>query len=96
MTMKNTTTTSDRLQLNELDCYTNENNSSRTFKLLSVLQKLWQGWVIEVKSSNDPKVWQTIDRSGTTWWHAYHPATGQSATRESETEILEWIDSGRN
>jgi hypothetical protein len=51
---------------------------------------------MEVRSGNDPKIWQTIDGSGTTWWHAYHPATRQSATRESETEILEWIDSGRN
>lgn len=90
--MKNTTIASNKLQLNVLGCYQFENNQGKESKLLLALRRVWQEWVIEIRTSRDPRIWQTIDQVGSTWWHAYNPATGRSATRESETEILEWID----
>jgi hypothetical protein len=88
--MKNTA--SRKLQLYILDYYQPENNQDKEFKLFLVLQKIWQNWVAAFRTSNDLQIWQTIDRLGNTWWHAYNPVTGCFATRESETQLLEWIE----
>ncbi|UBF24765.1 hypothetical protein K9N68_24310 [Kovacikia minuta CCNUW1] len=61
-------------------------------QLFSPLARLWQRLLVEMTRSNVPRVWQTTDQGGNVWWHAYNPATGCAATRESEIEILEWID----
>lgn len=89
--MKNTTTASNKLQLNILSCYQSENNQGTESKLLLLLRRAWQEWITEL-IVNDSRIWQTVDWAGNTWWHAYNSVTGRSATRESETEILEWID----
>jgi hypothetical protein len=90
--MKNTTIASNKLQLDVLGCYQPKSNQGTESKSLLALRRVWQESVTELKTSNNPRIWQTIDQLGNTWWHAYNPATGRSATRESETEILEWIE----
>ena len=90
--MRNTTCASNELPLNALDGCWSKHRQSKESRLLFPLRRVWQWWIAELNASNDPKIWQTIDRLGNTWWHVYHPVTGCSATRESETEILEWID----
>jgi len=80
------------LQLHSLNCHQPECSQGKETKLLLALERVWQRWVIGLKTSNDPKIWQTVDRLGNTWWHAYNPSIGCSATRESATEILEWIE----
>ncbi len=93
--MKNTTITSNKLQLNIQECY-QPNNQGKKFKFLLALRRVWHSWVTELKVSNDPKIWSTIDGLGNTWWHAYNTVVGCSANRESEAEILEWIERGCN
>jgi predicted RNase H-like HicB family nuclease len=90
--MKNTTTASNTLQRHILNCYQLEYSQGKEVKLFLLLRQAWQNWIAELKTNNDPKIWRTIDRLDNIWWHAYNPVTGCSATRESETEILEWID----
>jgi hypothetical protein len=41
---------------------------------------------------SEVQIWQTTDRWGNTWWHVRDSA-GRTATRDSEAEILKWIDS---
>jgi hypothetical protein len=60
--------------------------------LFSAFRRIWQNWLTELRRNTEPHLWQTSDPWGNTWWHAYHPATGNTATRESEVEILLWID----
>ncbi len=46
-------------------------------------------------NSNDvkePDIWQTLDRHGNLWWHAYDPATGKTSYLSSEEEVLMWLD----
>jgi hypothetical protein len=83
-------------QLIVLDYYQYQPQQIRASSSRSVFWRIWQGWLTELNAGADPKVWQTIDRLGNVWWHAYHPIRGCSTTRESETEILEWIDSARH
>ncbi|MEO0489363.1 MAG: hypothetical protein AAFZ49_07365 [Cyanobacteria bacterium J06659_2] len=90
--MRNTTTANHQLPLNASDDYWPKPHQRQEFRLILALRSVWQLWVTELNASHDPKIWQTIDRLGNTWWYAYHPVTGRSATRESKTEILEWID----
>lgn len=42
--------------------------------------------------TNEPDIWQTMDRHGNLWWHAYDPATGQTSYLSSEEEVLMWLD----
>lgn len=90
--MRDRTPVSDQLRLNLLNCYWHENKQVKESNLRSALRRVWQWWLIRLRVSNEPQIWQTLDPWGNTWWHAYNPATGRSATRESETEILAWIE----
>ncbi|HEY9621406.1 MAG TPA: hypothetical protein V6C78_13605 [Crinalium sp.] len=73
-------------------CHRNQHDQPVSFGL--AVYRLWEKWLVDFRRSNTPKIWHTSDRLGNRWWHAYNPATGCSATRESELEILEWIDQG--
>jgi hypothetical protein len=72
--------------------YCHQHDQIKASKLRSIFRRIWQWWLMELRTSSDPKIWQTVDPDGNTWWHAYNPATGYVATRESEIEILAWID----
>lgn len=52
---------------------------------------VWHALVIS-ESSNEPDIWQTLDRHGNVWWHAYDPMTGQTSYLSSEAEVLMWLD----
>ncbi len=52
---------------------------------------VWQAIGISEKS-NEPDIWQTRDRYGNVWWHAYDPVTGQTSYLSSEEEVLMWLD----
>jgi hypothetical protein len=43
-------------------------------------------------SSNELQVWQTTDRAGKTYWHAYDPVTNAAAVYQSESEMVAWIE----
>jgi len=92
--MKNITVEVNKLQTSGLSGNQFKSYQGKKFSLRLLLGRIWQQWIAEFNASNDPKIWRTIDRLGNSWWHAYNPITGCSATRESETEILECIDRG--
>lgn len=57
-----------------------------------IYNRIWTPLLLLFQCRDELKIWQTSDSLGNTWWHAYNPTTGRSATRESEVEILAWID----
>lgn len=72
-----------------------QHQQTQAAKLVAAWRQFWQRRLGTLKTSTDPTVWQTIDSCGTVWWHAYHPLTSCRATRESELEILAWIEQGQ-
>lgn len=44
------------------------------------------------ENTSEPDIWQTMDRHGNLWWHAYDPTTGQTTYLSSEEEVLMWLD----
>ena len=60
--------------------------------LLSRLKVIWQ-WMVQVfVGSNELRTWQTYDRYGNNWWHAYDPVTGRYTSVDSEAELRVWIE----
>lgn len=59
---------------------------------LSKLNKIWQYLIAVLTKQNELQVKQKSDRFGNTWWNAYDPATGESVSFGSETEMLIWIE----
>jgi hypothetical protein len=55
------------------------------------LGQVWRSLAI-FGGSSEPNIWQTMDRHGNLWWHAYDPATGQTSYLSSEEEVLIWLD----
>lgn len=89
--MRDRTPVSDRQRLHLFNCYWHEHKQVKS-NLRSALRQVWQWGLVRLRVSKDLQIWQTLDPWENTWWHAYNPATGRSATREAETEILAWID----
>ena len=61
-------------------------------KLSLVVNKIWQLLITTFTQEPEMKVWQRSDRFGNTWWEAYNPANGRSATFGNEIELLSWIE----
>ena len=61
----------------------------------SSVQHWWHRLVEMLTRAHELRVWQGRDRVGNDYWQAYDPATGQSITAGSETEIRAWIEEGR-
>jgi hypothetical protein len=79
------------------DWYLAQSQDSRTsvnWRILSGLRsrlaEIWQ--LLQFNQFSEVQIWQTTDRWGKIWWHVRDSA-GRTATRSSEAEILEWIDS---
>ncbi len=58
----------------------------------SAFKKALQGLLESLIGSNDLQIWQSCDRSGTTWWHVYDPITGKHSSVASEEELRIWIE----
>jgi hypothetical protein len=90
--MRNKIAIGNGVQHSLLAPYQQESKQSKTSKLCSAFDRAWQHLLTNLNQGSELKIWQTSDCWGNTWWHAYNPANGCSATRESETEILAWVD----
>ncbi len=55
-------------------------------------KKALQGLLESLIGSNELRIWQSCDRSGTTWWHVYDPITGKHSSVASEEELRIWIE----
>ena len=56
------------------------------------LQQFWQAVVADLKDTAEPRLWQTIDRSGHAAWNGYDPMTGRSVHHLSESDLLTWLE----
>jgi hypothetical protein len=61
-------------------------------KPLSVLNRIWQHLIAIFTKLPELQVKHRSDRFGNTWWEAYDPVTGRSASFGSETDMLAWIE----
>jgi hypothetical protein len=68
-----------------------EGHSINKSKLISFLNLLGQLINTILNQENEPKVWQSFDRFGQTWWHVYDPLTERYVCRDSEADILIWL-----
>lgn len=54
--------------------------------------KIWK-WLTEFSKPNyEPKIWQTTDNNGATWWNVYDPIAAHTFYMASEEEVLFWLD----
>jgi hypothetical protein len=60
--------------------------------LLQTWQRLVKFLANSLVANNEIKVWQKRDRAGNSFWYAYDPMTGETASRTSDVEMLEWIE----
>ncbi|MGA9379475.1 MAG: hypothetical protein WBV73_11970 [Phormidium sp.] len=61
-------------------------------KLTMFINKICERFVTLINHASEPKVWQSSDRAGHTWWNAYDPTTGNSISLDSEAEMRMWIE----
>jgi hypothetical protein len=82
------------LRRSEFDLTINSSSTIRSSK--SRATKIWSGVFQSLLSifvsQSEPRIWQSLDRTGTMVWHVYDPANGHSACFGSETEVRVWLD----
>lgn len=54
--------------------------------------KVWQSVIRYFTTQDEPKIWQSKDWFGHSWWNVYLPKTGQTARFNSEDEIQVWLE----
>ncbi len=54
-------------------------------KILQRMMKVFVG-------RNDLRVWQTYDRFGKNWWHAFDPLSGDYNSTDDEASMRTWIE----
>ncbi|WP_416673204.1 hypothetical protein [Egbenema bharatensis] len=64
----------------------------RTSHVYHPVQAIRRWLTQRLVSSNELQVWQTTDRAGQTYWHAYDPVTHASVVCQSESEMATWIE----
>ena len=89
--MMNYTNYSDREKLETLFKQSEAKAVEKT-NLFLVINSLWEHIVLSLTKEQEPKIWQSCDRSGKLWWHGYDPVTGRSICRDSEAEMRIWIE----
>jgi hypothetical protein len=62
--------------------------------LKQAIQDFFQAIASSIASNNEIKVWHKTDGHGNTYWCAYDPKTGQTASFGSEVEVMTWIEDG--
>jgi len=75
-------------------------NHSQSLELIgSIVESLHQAWQYltnflahSLIESGEFKVWQETDAAGNICWYAHDPITGESASRTSSADILDWIE----
>ncbi|HEY9633138.1 MAG TPA: hypothetical protein V6D14_07020 [Coleofasciculaceae cyanobacterium] len=65
---------------------------SKKSLLNSALKRFLYQMMESFIGNNDLRIWQTYDRFGKNWWHAYDPLTGKRTSVASEAELRVWIE----
>lgn len=76
----------------EAICSQESHPQTKKLRLLSGLNTILQRLRKVFFESNDLRIWQTYDRYGHNWWHAYDPLTNRYTCVKSEEEMLIWIE----
>lgn len=59
----------------------------------SRFNRIWQAFTQALFSSNEPRVWQKVDRQGQTIaWFVYDPTIARSICFGSELEVRLWLE----
>ncbi len=88
--MKYSTNNLDEKRIELVDAQ--EQERFKKAKPLSVVNTIWQHLIAILTKQPELQVQQRSDRFGNTWWEAYDPVTGRSASFGSETDMLAWIE----
>ncbi len=78
--------------LQELEQTTEPAASSKSNPLVNWLINTWHAITCAMTPAYEPKVWQSKDWFGHTWWNVYLPRTGQMARFSSEEEVRIWLE----
>lgn len=85
-------TSADSLNRERLEIAWNQDQPQAESLKLPGLKGFFQRLLQFFVGANDLRIWQTSDRLGHKWWHAYDPATGRRTSVDSETEMRAWIE----
>jgi hypothetical protein len=69
-----------------------EKNLGKKTSLFSQLNRICHYLLTVETLGQEPRIWQSKDRFGQTWWHAYDPITKRFVCRDSEDEIRIWLE----
>lgn len=69
-----------------------EQKQAKYFNVFSLLNRFLQHLATDLVQGQEPRIRQTTDRVGKTWWHGCDPVTGRSVCRESEEEMRIWLE----
>lgn len=58
----------------------------------SALLRVVNYLIIKLTEGNELQIWQTSDRCGNNWWHAYDPVTNRHTVVDSEAHLRAWIE----
>lgn len=67
-------------------------SSAPKLTLLSVLKDIGRYLLSALTKESGLRIWLSQDRFGNIWWNVYDPKTGESVQRDSEQEILIWLE----
>jgi hypothetical protein len=56
------------------------------------LTNVWRSLVHSLTTQDEPKVWQSRDWLGHSWWNVYLPKTGQTVRLSSQEEVRFWLE----
>jgi hypothetical protein len=66
--------------------------SPAKLSIIPTLKRILEGLTESFLGGNELQIWQTYDRFGNNWWHAYDPVTGCRTRVQSEAEMRAWIE----
>lgn len=82
----------NHLDKERIEFLDNEEQKRLGKKLFAGLNPIWQYLVTIFTKQPELQVRQQFDRFGNSWWEAYDPVTGRSASFGSELDMLAWIE----
>lgn len=81
-----------QIKLGSIADINQKNQKHKGSSFFSAVNQVWQFFLSFAEAGNEPKIWQTRDRDGNTWWHGCDRATGRSTCVATEDEMRAWID----
>lgn len=71
-----------------------EKNPGKKTSLFSQLNRICHYLLTVLTLEQEPRVCNSTDHVGQTWWYAYEPITKRCVCRDSEDEIRIWLEEG--